>query len=109
MVLARYPRFYQQLLSSASTEVAIVAEVVTKDARSTTAGNLAYIGSKTGLDVKEATQVEVRNMLPVQEVPEQEAWRLGLLDRLLMERDKLLRQGADAKRVIAMISSLCTT
>ena len=40
---------------------------------------------------------------------EQEGWRLGLLDRLLMERSELLQQGADAKRVIAMISSLCTT
>ena len=52
MVLARYPRFYQQLLTSASSEVAIVAEVVSRDARSTTAGNLAFIGSQTGLDVK---------------------------------------------------------
>ena len=109
MVLVRYPRFYQRLLTSASSEVAIVAKVVTKDARSTTAGNVAFMRSITGLDVVEASRLEVRNMLPVKGVPEQECWRLGLLDRLLMERSELLRQGADAKKVIAMISSLCTT
>ena len=109
MVLVRYPRFYQRLLTSASSEVAIVAKVVTKDARSTTAGNVAFMRSITGLDVVEASRLEVRNMLPVEGVPEQECWRLGLLDRLLMERSELLRQGADAKKVIAMISSLCTT
>ena len=109
MVLVRYPRFYQRLLTSASSEVAIVAEVVAKDARSTTAGNLAFLGSETGLEVKEADRLEVRSMLPVKGVPENESWRLGLLDRLLRERSELLRQGADATRVIAMISSLCTT
>ena len=86
-----------------------MAEVVTKDARSTTAGNLAFIGSKTGLEVKECSRLEVRSTLPVEEVPEKESWRLGLLDRLMMERCELMRQGADAKRVIAMISSLCST
>ena len=109
MVLVRYPRFYQRLLTSASSEVAIVAEVVAKDARSTTVGNLAFLGSETGLEVKEADRLEVRSMLPVKGVPENESWRLGLLDRLLRERSELLRQGADATRVIAMISSLCTT
>ena len=109
MVLARYPRFFQRLLTSASSEVTIVAGVVSKDARSTTAGNLAFLGSLTGLDVKEASRLEVRNKLPLKEVPEQEFWRLGLLDRLLVERSELLRKGADAKRVIAMISSLCAT
>ena len=89
--------------------MAIVAKVVTKDARSTTAGNVTFMRSITGLDVVEASRLEVRNMLPVEEVPEHECWRLGLLDRLLMERSELLQQGADAKRVIAMISSLCTT
>ena len=75
----------------------------------TTAGNLAFIGSETGLEVREADRLEVKSMLPVKGVPEKESWRLGLLDRLLRERSELLRQGADAKRVIAMISSLCTT
>ena len=63
MVLARYPHFYQRLLTSASSEVAIVAEVVSRDARSTTAGNLAFLGSETGLEVKEASRLKVRSCL----------------------------------------------
>ena len=109
MELVRYPCFYQRPLTGASSEVALMAKVVSKDARSTIAGNLAFLRFIAGLDVEEASRLEGRNKLPVEGVPEQEGWRLGLLDRLLMERSELLQQGADAKRVIAMISSLCTT
>ena len=47
--------------------------------------------------------------LPVKEVPEKEQWRLGLLDTLLRERAVLEKEGQDAKRIGAMISSLCST
>ena len=45
--------------------------------------------------------------LPVQEVPEKETWRLGLLDCLMRERASLESEGKNAKDVIAMLSSLC--
>ena len=47
--------------------------------------------------------------LPVREVPEEEGWRLGLLDALLRERAVLEREGKEIKRVVAMLGSLCST
>ena len=48
MVLSRYSSFYQNLLSSPSSEVSILAELMAKDARSTTADNLAYVSATSG-------------------------------------------------------------
>ena len=45
----------------------------------------------------------------MKEVPESERWRLGLLDSLLALRSQQEKEGADTKRVVAMLSSLCAT
>ena len=90
-------------------EVALMAEMVAKDARTTTACNLAYLTSLTGLDCTTADKRQLKALLPVKTVPEKESWRLGLLDILLYERGVLEKEGSDTKRVISMISSLCST
>ena len=90
-------------------EVALMAEMASKDARSTTACNLAYLTSLTSLDCATASKLEVKSMLPVESVPDCESWRLGLLDTLLRERCCSEKEGVDTKRVIAMISSLYST
>ena len=109
LVLSRYPTFYQNLRRSPSVEVALMSEIVAKDARTSTAGNLAYLSSLTGLDCTEAVKQQVKDLLPVESVPDKESWRLGLLDLLLYERGVLEKEGGDTKRVISMISSLCST
>ena len=50
MVLSRYPAFYQHMLASPCTEVSVLAELFSKDARSTTAENLSYVSAITGLN-----------------------------------------------------------
>ena len=80
-----------------------------KDARSTTAGNLAFVSATSGVDCSTADKSVLKAALPVEVVPESERWRLGLLDSLLSERTLLEKDGKDVKRVVAMISSLCNT
>ena len=109
MVLSRYPAFYQHMLASPCTEVSVLAELFSKDARSTTAENLSYVSAITGLNCISADKLEVRSALPITEVPDKEKWRLGLLDSLLCERSSLESQGQDVKRVVSMIGSLCNT
>ena len=109
MVLSRYPAFYQHMLASPCTEVSVLAELFSKDARSTTAENLSYVSAITGLNCISADKLEVRSALPITEVPDNEKWRLGLLDSLLCERSSLESQGQDVKRVVSMIGSLCNT
>ena len=78
-VLGRYPKFYQGLLYSPSSEVQAMARLVAEDGRTVTAANLSYLSCLTGLDPVEAGTVAVKAALPVQHVPEGESWRLGLL------------------------------
>ena len=54
-------------------------------------------------------KIEIKAALPITQVPDDQKWRLGLLDSLLRERSTLLSEGQDAKCVISMISSLCNT
>ena len=86
-----------------------MARLVAEDRRTVTATNLSYLSDLTKLDPVEVGTPEVRAALPVKGVPEKEAWRLGLLDHLLEKRSELEREGEDVKRVVALISSLCTT
>ena len=87
-----------------------MAEMAAKDARTITAANLALLARLTGLDVLQADQNSTRTALPaVETVPESENWRVGLLDKLLCERTMLSKAGSDTKRIVALISSLCST
>ena len=109
MVLSRYSSFYQNLLRSPCSEVSVLAELMAKDARSTTAQNLEFVSATSGLNCSTADKSAIKEALPIEVVPESERWRLGLLDRLLSERTVLEKDGKDVKRVVSMISSLCNT
>ena len=57
-----------------------MSEIAAQDQRTTTAGNLAHLRALTGLDPVTAGSQEIKAALLVKEVPQKEAWRLGLLD-----------------------------
>ena len=107
MVLGRYPAFYQKLTRGPSAEVAIMAEISSRDARTVTAANIRNINCLTKLNCVTESSLLVKRALPVTEVPEKESWRIGLLDILLRQRSELEKDGSDSKRVNAMLASLC--
>ena len=71
---------------------------------------MKFLEKLTGLNRPQFySTLRVRAALPVKVVPENEAWRLGLLDKLLLlKREKYLGV-QDSKRICAMIDSLCST
>ena len=109
-VLARYPRFYRNLLNSPSREVRILANIVTADPRSTTCTNLKYLKKLTHMEQPEFfSAARVKLALPVREVPEPERWRLGLLTSLMKIKGEKYLRAEDTKHICAMIESLCNT
>ena len=109
MVMGRYPAFYQKMAWSPSREVAVMAQVVAGDRRTITSGNLTHVSAVTKLNCAMDGWLNLKAALPVSEVPEKEAWRLGLLDCLMVQRGGLEREGLGTRRVVALISSLgCT-
>ena len=109
MVLGRYPRFFWRLSYSPSCEVQVMARISACDRRTVTASNLAHLSALTGLDPECTGSLEFQESLPVLEVPDKEVWRVGLLDALLKERSDSERKGLNIKRLVSLISSLCTT
>ena len=108
--LSRYPGFYRGLLNSPSKEVKMLARMVSRDPRSTTCRNLKYSEQKTKLKNPEfCSSWKVRDALPVQNVPEKETWRLGMLSTLMkIKREKCL-EVENMQHICAMLDSLAST
>ena len=58
-LMARYGNFYKSLLSSRSSEVQLMASIVTKDVRTTTAKNLALIRRECNVRTQTVAASEV--------------------------------------------------
>ena len=89
--------------------VTVMAMLAAGDRRTVTAGNLAFVSGLTNMDCARDGWLDIKAALPVQEVPAGETWRLGLLEGLMRERASLESEGRDTKRVVALLSSLCST
>ena len=65
---------------------------------------------KTGFEQPESySSWKVREAQPVQRVPMNEMWRLGLLAKLMEIRRNKYMEVKDSQRITAMIDSLCST
>ena len=94
-------------MSSRCKEVALVASVVSRDVRSTTGRNLWLIQEETGLNPYTARPAQVRDRLMLAAVPEQDTWRLGLLESYLSERRTLESNMEDTEPITGLIDSIC--
>ena len=109
-VLSRYPGFYRKLQSSPSKEVRMLVNMVSTDPRSSTCKNLRNLREKTGLEQPQCySSWKVKNTLPVQKVPANQLWRLGLMSKLMELKQKKYIDVKDSQRITAMLDSLCST
>ena len=77
--------------------------------RSTTARNMALVSRETGQDSVSMSSRQVRNLVKCPEVPENQLWRLPLLQRLLNERKQLEVALEDTSDISDVIDSLCSS
>ena len=72
--------------------------------------NLKYLSLKSGLEQPHSYgSWKVREAMPLQRVPMNEMWRLGLLAKLMDMRRTKYMEVKDSQRITAMIDSLCST
>ena len=86
-----------------------MSELASGWAQSVTATNLKYLQQLTGLDPVQESIRQIRDLLPVKEVPVGEQWRLGLLDHLLALRTEVQTDNESLKRMGALLASHCST
>ena len=108
-VLGRYAGFLQGLLTSPSPEVQLLARVVISTPMSTTRNNIDYIKELTGFSPHYYTSAMVKAALPVQNVPDNEKWRLGLLSALIEQRCYQYKNQIKQDQTNLMIDSLCSS
>ena len=106
--MARYVSFYKSLISSSSSEVSFLAQVVSEDVRSTKAMNMNLINEETGLNPYTAKASQVRNKAKKTEIPEGQEWRISTIDYLLNERRSREANLKSTDQLTAIIDALCS-
>jgi hypothetical protein len=111
-ILARFAGFFRSLRNSPSHEVAVMANLASRDIRSTTGKNLKLLEEITGLDPWVYGSDRVKQELVKAEkveVPQLDQWRVGYLASLLEQRQRLHYWGDKEgwERVSGLIDSLC--
>ena len=110
-ILSRYSSFAKKLLHSPSKEIVFLANLVMRDARSTTCSNILYLNRLTNVDVMKTSASQIKLLLPVLEIPDTQMFRTGLLDVLMSAYvNKTFNYvNLDRKSCIEMIKSLCSS
>jgi hypothetical protein len=90
-LLPQYVGFFQSLLTSASTEVQLVANIVARNVATCTGRNLKLMSDEFSVNPWLATPWQVREKFPACEVPAEQEWVLPELAAALEER--LEREG----------------
>ena len=90
-LLPQYVGFFQSLLTSASTEVQLVANIVARNVATCTGRNLKLMSDEFSVNPWLATPWQVREKFPACEVPAEQEWVLPELAAALDER--LEREG----------------
>ena len=113
-ILARYAGFARGLIGSASEEVRVMFNIVSRDIRTTTGSNLAFVQAASGLDpvyygskrIKE--EISKREIVPI---PENDQWRLLYLSKLLEQRQVsyYLGNADEMNELSQLIESLCVS
>ena len=108
-MVGRYPGFIQSMLQSPCPEIRFLCRVAAADINSTTRGNINYITTLTGRSPLQYSAGLIKSALPVQVVPPEQQWRLGLLTALLTLRREKHIAVEETERLEAMLASLCST
>ena len=109
-VYSRFVGFYKNLLVSPSKEVRFLASLVADDPRSISCKNIRLIETKTKLmSPFRYSQERIKASLPVHLVPENEKWRLGLIDNLQKVKAEKHSRRENTSNIEAMIEGLCST
>ena len=113
-IICRYAGFVKGLMSSPSREVTIMARLVVKDVRTTTAKNIKVLEREAGGLSWGSTTREIRKELfkKVEDIPVTDQWRLPYLTKLLEQRDVMTYNGEgeeseELTRVKELLDSLC--
>ena len=96
-IMAGYVGFLNRMKTSASWEVRIISEVVSRDAGSVTGKNIINMRQEFKIDPRRMTSKELRMRYRGAEMPPGESWKLELLRKMLEDRQERLEDGEEGE------------
>ena len=98
-------------MNSNSMEVKLLANLASKDIRSTTGANISGIRKICSGDLQGYSKIKVEKMIlgAVAAVPASDSWRIGCLTRFLEMRHQLQNRLEDTTEMDRIIDSLCSS
>ena len=99
-ILSRYVTFFQNLRSSVSFEVRVLANLASRDLMSTTGKNIRTVGEASWLNPWEVSSAKAKAALRTRELVEvlpQDMWRIGYLVSLLRQLQESVHQAMEEK------------
>ena len=107
-ICSRYANFFQKLFRSSSKEIRHLANIVSRDAKSTFYRNVQFVKEAAGLSPWDFTSKQIANGIENAPIPPNNEWRMTLLVKLLTKRRQMTAAMEDSK-VAQMVDSLCNT
>ena len=108
-LFARYVKFHKSLQKSLSFEVRYLLGIIKKDINANTVSNLTTIQRVTGLNPMSVKPTFIRQNPVISEIPEQQMWRIPLLDSWLTLKKHYEAELIDTKYITMLIDALCST
>ena len=112
-ILVRYSKFFRSLRGSTSKEVAMLANMVSRDITTTTGSNHRVAEDATGVSPWNVSQEKLREAVSAKEIVpvlDEDKWRIPLLEKLLITRQNMNYMGEEKEEVTRigdLINSLC--
>ena len=80
-----------------------MAKLVQNDKSSVTGSNLEKIDRETGIKTLESSSCQIREALAPSDPPENEMWRIPLLEKYLNQRSQMELEVQDTKNIETLI------
>ena len=99
----------QKLLQSPSKEIRFLSKVLKSDTRSTLGKNIWFLNNMTNVNIILTNKYQMRSAIPKNPIPENDQWRVRLLNVLLDARKSKNYEdlNLNKEQLDSMIQSLC--
>ena len=111
IISSRFVKFHDLLKRKCKkTVVNLMANLNSNDLRTVLGRNMNDIARKCNVSIEQVTPELVKTNLKYKEVPDDQKWRLPILDDLILERNDMLQiEGFTKEELDIMLDDLCTT
>ena len=107
MLASRHVKFMEQLKSSSKMGVRVLASLATTDLRTVMGRTAAGLAQECGSKIEDVTPSLVKRKMKYFDIPDNEKWRLGVIQELVAEN--LFIPGFTDDEASDILETLCTS